>query len=55
MDRSESQKFSKEQLIELVLRLQRPDNTPRTSSKLPSTEKKQKLENSRLAGAEVGT
>jgi transposase len=33
MDRSDLQQLSKEQLIELVLRLQRPDKTSRTSSK----------------------
>ena len=35
MDRSDLQQLSKEQLIELVLRLQRPDKTSRTSSKPP--------------------
>src|SRR5271167_3685826 len=42
MDRSDLQQLSKEQLIELVLRLQRPDKTSRTSSKPPSTDKKEK-------------
>jgi transposase len=38
MDRSDLQQLSKEQLIELVLRLQRPDKTSRTSSKRLSTD-----------------
>ena len=48
------QQLSKEQLIELVLRLQRPDKTSRTSSKPPSTDKKEKRENSRPGGAKLG-
>ena len=47
-------RVSKEQLIELVLRLQRPDKTSRTSSKPPSTDKKEKRENSRPGGAKLG-
>ena len=54
MDRSDLQQLSKEQLIELVLRLQRPDKTSRTSSKPPSTDKKEKRENSRPGGAKPG-
>ena len=54
MDRSDLQQLSKEQLIELVLRLQRPDETSRTSSKPPSTDKKEKRENSRPGGAKLG-
>ena len=54
MDRSDLQQLSKEQLIELVLRLQRPDKTSRTSSKPPSTDKKEKRENSRPGGAKLG-
>jgi transposase len=54
MDRTDSQRLSKEQLIELVLRLQRPDKTSRTSSKPPSTDKKEKRENSRPGGAKPG-
>ena len=54
MDRSDLQQLSKEQLIELVLRLQRPDRTSRTSSKPPSTDKKEKRENSRPGGAKLG-
>src|SRR5947209_19880110 len=51
MDRSDLQHLSKEQLIELVLRLQRPDKNSRTSSKPPSTDKKERRENSRPGGA----
>jgi transposase len=54
MDRSDLQQLSKEQLIELVLRLQRPDKTSRTSSKPPSTDKKEKRDNSRPGGAKPG-
>jgi transposase len=54
MDRSDLQQLSKEQLIELVLRLQRPDKNSRTSSKPPSTDKKEKRENARPGGAKLG-
>ncbi len=54
MDRSDLQQLSKEQLIELVLRLQRPDKNSRTSSKPPSTDKKEKRENSRPGGSKPG-
>jgi len=48
------QRLSKEQLIELVLRLQRPEKDSRTSSKPPSTDKKETRENSRPGGAKPG-
>ena len=54
MDRTDLQQLSKEQLIELVLRLQRPAKNSRTSSKPPSTDKKEKRENSRPGGAKPG-
>ncbi|WP_298353218.1 IS66 family transposase [Rhodoblastus sp.] len=54
MNRSDLQQLSKEQLIELVLQLQRPDKNSRTSSKPPSTDKKEKRENSRPGGAKPG-
>ena len=54
MERGDLQRLSKEQLIELVLRLQRPDKDSRTSSKPPSTDKKEKRENSRPGGAKLG-
>jgi transposase len=54
MDRTDLQQLSKEQLIDLVLRLQRPDKNSRTSSKPPSTDKKETRENSRPGGAKPG-
>jgi transposase len=54
MDRSDLQRLSKDELIELVLALQRPDKTSRTSSKPPSTDKKENRENSRPGGAKPG-
>ena len=54
MDRGDLQQLSKEQLIELVLQLQRPDKNSRTSSKPPSTDKKEKRKNSRPGGAKPG-
>ena len=54
MDRSDLQHLSKEQLIDLVLLLQRPDKNSRTSSKPPSTDKKEKRENSRPGVARPG-
>ncbi len=54
MDRTDLQRLSKDELIELVLKLQRPEKTSRTSSKPPSTDKKEKRENSRPGGAKPG-
>jgi transposase len=54
MDRGDLQQLSKEQLIDLVLQLQRPGKNSRTSSKPPSTDKKEKRENSRPGGAKLG-
>lgn len=54
MDRCDLQRLTKEELIDLVLRLQRPDKTSRNSSKPPSTDKKEKRENSRPGGAKPG-
>ena len=54
MDRKDLQHLTKEQLIELVLQLQRPDKTSRTSSKPPSTDRKQRRENARPGGAKPG-
>ena len=54
MDRTDLQQLSKEQLIDLVLQLQRPDKNSRTSSKPPSTDKKERRENSRPGGAKLG-
>jgi transposase len=54
MDRTDLQRLSKDELIDLVLRLQRPDKTSRTSSKPSSTDKKEKRENARPGGAKPG-
>ncbi len=54
MERDDLQRLSKEQLIELVLRLQRPEKTSRNSSKPPSTDKKARREGSRPGGAKPG-
>ena len=54
MDRTDLQRLSKDELIELVMQLQRPDKTSRNSSKPPSTDKKEKRENSRPGGAKPG-
>ena len=54
MDRGDLQQLSKEQLIDLVLQLQRPGKNSRTSSKPPSMDKKEKRENSRPGGAKLG-
>ena len=47
MQRDELERLSKAELIELVLRLQRPEKTSRTSSKPPSTDRKERRERSR--------
>jgi transposase len=54
MDRDDLEKLSKGELVELVLKLQRPAKTSRTSSKPPSTDKKAKRENSKPGGAKPG-
>ena len=54
MDRGDLQRLTKEELIELVLRMQRPDKTSRTSSKPPSTDRKERREQSRPGGAKPG-
>jgi len=54
MGRIDLERLSKEELIELVLRLQRPDKTSRTSSKPPSTDRKDRREQSRPGGAKPG-
>jgi hypothetical protein len=50
MERTDLQRLSKDELIDLVLQLQRPDKTSRTSSKPPSTDKKEKREHARPGG-----
>ena len=54
MSRSELERLSKEELIELVLRLHRPEKTSRTSSKPPATDRKERREKSRPGGAKPG-
>ena len=54
MGRSDLERLSKGELIELVLRLQRPEKTSRTSSKPPSTDRKAQRERSKPGGAKPG-
>ena len=54
MGRSDLERLSREELIELVLRLQRPDKTSRTSSKPPSTDRKERREQAKPGGAKPG-
>src|SRR5919202_4947389 len=54
MQRDELERLSKAELIELVLRLQRPEKTSRTSSKPPSTDRKEQRERSKPGGAKPG-
>ena len=54
MGRSDLERLSREELIELVLRLQRPGKTSRTSSKPPSTDRKERREQSKPGGAKPG-
>jgi transposase len=55
MNRDDLQRLSKDDLIELVLRLQRPDKTSRTSSKPPSTDRKERREQAKPGGAQART
>jgi len=54
MNRDDLERMSKEELVELVLRLQRPVKTSRTSSKPPSSDKKARREKSKPGGAKPG-
>src|SRR5215212_217340 len=54
MGRSELERLSKAELIELVVRLQRPEKTSRTSSEPPSTDRKEQRERSKPGGAKPG-
>lgn len=54
MNRNDLQQLSKDELIELVLRLQRPEKTSRNSSKPPSSDRKERRENSKPGGAKPG-
>jgi transposase len=54
MGRSELERLSRDELIELVLRLQRPEKTSRTSSKPPATDRKEQREHAKPGGAKPG-
>lgn len=54
MNREALEGLTTPELVELVLQMQRPDKTSRTSSKPPSTDRKARREGSRLAGAKPG-
>jgi transposase len=54
MGRTDLELLSKAELIEMVLRLQRPTKTSRTSSKPPSTDRKAQRDKSRPGGAKPG-
>jgi len=54
MDHPELKRLSRKELIELVLRLGRPAKTSRTSSKPPSTDRKERPEASRPGGGKPG-
>jgi len=54
MNRDDLERMSKAALVELVLRLQRPAKTSRTSSKPPSSDRKAKREASKPGGAAPG-
>src|ERR687893_410232 len=54
MQRDELERLSKAELIESVLRLQWPEKTSRTSSKPPSTDRKEQREKSKPGGAKPG-
>src|SRR6185369_11654040 len=54
MGRVELERLSKAELIELVLRLQRPEKTSHTSSKPPSTDRKERREHAKPGGAKPG-
>src|SRR5579864_7339756 len=54
MNREDLERLTKPELIDLVLGLQRPDKTSRTSSKPPSTDRKASRDGSRPGGAKPG-
>jgi len=54
MNRDELRELSKEELVELVLKLQRPAKTSRTSSRPPSSDRKEKRAASKPGGAKPG-
>ena len=54
MSRGDLERLSKDELIELVLKLQRPAKTSRTSSKPPSTDRKERREQVPPGRSEAG-
>lgn len=54
MERGDLEKLSKQQLVDLVLKLQRPPKTSRTSSRPPSTDRKARREHAKPGGAKPG-
>ena len=54
MSRADLEKLTKSELVELVLKLQRPAKTSRTSSKPPSSDRKERREKSKPGGAQPG-
>ena len=54
MDRGDLQRLTKEELIDLVLRMQRPEKTSRTSSKPPSSDRKERRDKAKPGGAKPG-
>ena len=53
MGRNDLERLSKAELIDLVLRLQLPEKTSRTSSRPPSADRKAQRDKSRLGGAKA--
>jgi len=54
MGRSDLERLSREELIEMVLRLQRPEKTSRTSSKPPATDRQKRRDQAKPGGAKPG-
>ena len=54
MNRDDLEKLSKPELVELVLKMQRPAKTSQTSSKPPSTDRKARRKNAKPGGAKPG-
>src|SRR5215210_6078217 len=54
MDRGDLERLTKEELIDLVLRMQRPEKTSRTSSKPPSSDRKERRDKAKPGGAKPG-
>lgn len=53
INRGELERLGKDDLIELVLRLQRPDNSSRNSLTPPSTDRDEQRENAKLRRREA--